>query len=96
MSYYMPTAQDFRLSRPWTSALIDDMDNGLLDAKQLFEMCMGTMSEADVKLMCQSNDIQPQGMQDEEDDIEDDATFEESGDGMTDAEADDDLLCDKG
>lgn len=56
-SYYMPKASDFRLSRKWTSAIIDAMDAGELDPRAVADMCLGALSEADVKLMCQSNDM---------------------------------------
>ena len=53
----MPKASDYRLSRPWTSAVIDAMDEGTLDPRAVADMCLGALSETDVKLMCQANDM---------------------------------------
>ena len=43
--------------REYTNKLIDAMENGSLDPKDVAEMCLSWMSERNVKQMCQSNDL---------------------------------------
>ena len=51
------TQQDSRRSRPYTTMVLDIMDQGLIDAESVAEMCLRWMSEQDVKTMCRSNDL---------------------------------------
>ncbi len=37
--------------------LLEAVDEGMIDAKHVLEMCLSYMSEDDVKGMCQVNDI---------------------------------------
>ncbi len=55
-----------RKTREYTCMLYDMMDEGTLDPKTVAEMCLAYMSEDEVKDMCRSNDILPEG-EDEED-----------------------------
>ena len=50
--------------REYSNKLLDAMENGTLDPKDVAEMCIAWMSERNVKQMCQSNDL----FQDEGDD----------------------------
>ena len=50
--------------RDYTTKLIDMMDEGLISAAAVAEMCLAYMSEADVEDMMRANDI----VEDEEDD----------------------------
>ena len=47
-----------RKTREWTCAVLDAMDQGLLDPKAVAEMCMSYMSESEVADMCRVNDLQ--------------------------------------
>nr|NDG05961.1 hypothetical protein [Oxalobacteraceae bacterium] len=47
-----------RKTREWTCAVLDAMDQGLLDPKAVAEMCMSYMSESQVADMCRVNDLQ--------------------------------------
>jgi len=54
--------------RKCTTALLEMMDDGVMDAKFIAEMCLAYMSEADVEDMMRSNDL----LLDEEDEDEED------------------------
>ena len=43
--------------RKYTVALLEAMDAGMLDPKQVAEMCLGAMSDDDVGDMCQANEL---------------------------------------
>ena len=43
--------------RDYTVKLLEMMDEGLLTAEAVAEMCLAYMSEDDVKDMCRANDI---------------------------------------
>ena len=43
--------------REYTNKLIDMMDEGVISAEAVAEMCLAYMSEDDVKDMCLSNDV---------------------------------------
>jgi len=43
--------------REYTNKLMEAMDNGSIDPKDVAEMCLMYMSERDVKDMCQDNDL---------------------------------------
>ena len=49
--------------REYTTKLIAMMDEGMISAEAVAEMCLAYMSEDDVKDMCRANDI----LDDEED-----------------------------
>lgn len=51
------TQQDSRKSRPYTHMVYDMMDQGLIDAESVADMCLRWMSEHDVETMCRSNDL---------------------------------------
>jgi hypothetical protein len=51
-----------RNTRQSTNKLLDLMDEGAIDPMMLASMCLAYMSEADVKDMCEANDL----FQDEE------------------------------
>lgn len=51
------TAQDQQRSRPYTTMIYDMLDQGLIDADSVVDMCLRWMSEHDVKTMCRSNDL---------------------------------------
>jgi len=54
--------------RKCTTALLEMMDDGVMDAKSIAEMCLAYMSEDDVEDMMRSNDL----LADDEEDIDDD------------------------
>jgi hypothetical protein len=43
--------------RKYTTKLLEMMDEGLISAEAVAEMCLAYMSEDDVKDMCRANDI---------------------------------------
>jgi hypothetical protein len=43
--------------RDYTVKLMDMMDEGLISAQAVADMCLAYMSEDDVKDMCRANDI---------------------------------------
>ena len=45
--------------RKYTNMVLDMIDEGMIDAKTIAEMCLQYMGEADVEDMCRSNDILP-------------------------------------
>jgi len=44
-------------TREWTSALMDAMDQGVMDPRAVVDMCMSYMSEFQVADMCRVNDL---------------------------------------
>ena len=59
--------------REWTNKVCEAVDEGILDARAVMDMCLSYMSEWDVEDMCRVNDLKeyldPEA--DEEDDDED-------------------------
>lgn len=51
------TAKDMRQSRPYTTALLNAVDEGVADKDTLIRDLLGWMSEADVKEFVQRNDL---------------------------------------
>jgi hypothetical protein len=43
--------------RKYTTKLLEMMDEGMISAEAVAEMCLAYMSEDDVKDMCRANDI---------------------------------------
>lgn len=43
--------------RKYTTSLLEMMDDGVMDAKAVAEMCLAYMSEADVEDMMRGNDL---------------------------------------
>jgi hypothetical protein len=43
--------------REYTTKLLEMMDEGLISAEAVAEMCLAYMSEDDVKDMCRANDL---------------------------------------
>ena len=68
--------------REYTSKLIAMMDEGMISAEAVAEMCLAYMSEDDVKDMCRANDLLI-GEDDEEEEEEewtpDNADFNDPG-----------------
>jgi hypothetical protein len=62
------------MTRKCTIALLEMMDDGVMDPKAVAEMCLAYMSEADVEDMMHSNDL----LVDED---EDDMDCDDSDDG---------------
>jgi hypothetical protein len=62
------------MTRKCTIALLEMMDDGVMDPKAVAEMCLAYMSEADVEDMMRSNDL----LVDED---EDDMDCDDSDDG---------------
>lgn len=46
-----------RETREWTCLVLEAMDEGILDPKQVAEMCLAYMSEDAVEDMCRANDL---------------------------------------
>lgn len=51
------TAKDSRRARPATTTLLDMIDQGMISADAVAEMCLSYMSEADVADMMRANDL---------------------------------------
>ena len=68
----MQTAKDMRRSRLYTSALIDMVDQGLIDKDMLIADLLGWMSEAEVKDFARQNDYLQEDPEDDEDSEDDD------------------------
>jgi hypothetical protein len=60
--------------RKYTTSLLEMMDDGVMDAKAVAEMCLAYMSEADVEDMMRGNDL----LLDEEDEDEADGQPDEA------------------
>ena len=61
---------DHRQSRKYTSAVLDAVDEGMLDKDALIQDLLGWMSEDDVKEFVRRNDLMPWLEDDSEDDEE--------------------------
>jgi hypothetical protein len=46
-----------RKTREYTAAVLDALDQGVLDPRSVVEMCLRYMSEAEVRDMCRCNDL---------------------------------------
>jgi hypothetical protein len=46
-----------RKTREYTSAVLEALDQHLLDPRTVAEMCLSYMSESEVRDMCRSNDL---------------------------------------
>lgn len=61
-----------RRTREWTCKLMEAMDEGIMDARAIADMCLSYMSEAAVEDMCRANDLkQALSGEDEETEQED-------------------------
>lgn len=64
----MWTAKDARRSRPFTTAMLEAVDEGMLDKDTLIQDLLGWLSEAEVEQFARSNDLLAAiRMEDEED-----------------------------
>jgi len=61
---------DSSVSRPYTCRLLEEVDEGIIDAKVALQAALCYMSEDEVKDMCFVNEFI--GRDDEDDDFEDD------------------------
>ena len=53
----MWTAKDARRSRPFTTAMLEAVDEGMLDKDTLIQDLLGWMSESEVEQFARSNDL---------------------------------------
>ena len=61
---------DHRLSRKYTSALLDAVDEGMFDKDSLIQDLLGYLSEAEVQDFVRKNDLMPWLEDDEENEDE--------------------------
>lgn len=61
-----------RKTREWTCAVLDAMDQGVLDPRAVADMALAYMSEHDVAEMCRVNELQDLVPDEDEEDAEDD------------------------
>ena len=67
----MWTAKDARRSRPFTTAMLEAVDEGMLDKDTLIQDLLGWLSEAEVEQFARRNDLLAAiRMEDEEEEIE--------------------------
>ena len=59
-------------ARTTTCKLLEMMDDGILDPRQLAEACLSYMSESEVSEMAESNELLLEDEDEEEEDLEDD------------------------
>lgn len=62
--------RDARRSRPYTTELLDMVEQGMVDKDNLISDLLGFMSEQDVKDFCRSNDYIPNDPDSDEGDDE--------------------------
>ena len=62
-----------RKTREYTCMLLDMLEQGVISADAVAEMCLAYMSEDEVKDMCRSNDILPEDEDEEYDGQPDEA-----------------------
>jgi hypothetical protein len=67
----MWTARDARRSRPYTTALLEAVDEGIFDRDALIQDLLGYLSEAEVQDFVRKNDLMPWLEDDSEDEGED-------------------------
>jgi len=67
--------------RKYTTLVMDMMEEGVISAQAVADMCLAYMSEADVEDMCRDNDLLPEEEQDEEEEewTPDNADFNDPG-----------------
>lgn len=53
--------------RKYTKMVMDMMDEGVIDARAVADMCLAYMSEYDVEDMVRANDLAPEEDEDEDD-----------------------------
>ena len=67
----MWTAKDARRSRPFTTAMLEAVDEGMLDKDLLIQDLLGWLSEAEVEQFARSNDLLAAiRMEDEEEEVD--------------------------
>ena len=67
----MWTAKDARRSRPFTTAMLEAVDEGMLDKDTLIQDLLGWMSESEVEQFARSNDLlEAIRMEDEEEEVD--------------------------
>ena len=67
----MWTAKDARRSRPFTIAMLEAVDEGMLDKDTLIQDLLGWLSEAEVEQFARSNDLLAAiRMEDEEEEVD--------------------------
>ena len=64
----MWTAKDARRSRPYTTELLDMVEQGLIEKDSLINDLLGFLSEDEVRQFCRSNDYISYDPDSEEDD----------------------------
>ena len=65
----MWTARDARRSRPYTTELLDMVEQGMIDKDNLINDLLGFLSEDEVRQFCRSNDYiayDPDGEEEDE------------------------------
>jgi hypothetical protein len=67
--------------RKYTTALLEMMDDGVMDAKAVAEMCLAYMSEADVEDMMRGNDLL---LEEDDEDLDPDFDVDTDYDGQPD------------
>lgn len=53
------TAKDARRSRPYTTALLEAVDEGMMDKDALIQDLLGYLSESEVQDFVRKNDLMP-------------------------------------
>lgn len=67
-------------TREWTCKVLEAIDQGVLDPKEIAEMCMIYMSESEVEDMCRVNELKAYlGDEEEEEWTPDNADFCDPG-----------------
>ena len=67
----MWTAKDARRSRPYTTALLDAVDIGIVDKDTLIRDLVGWMSEAEVEDFVRRNDLlEAMGLDEDEEEVD--------------------------
>ena len=62
----MWTAKDARRSRPYTTRLLEMVEEGLIDKDSLINDLLGYLSESEVRHFCRSNDYITDSEEDDE------------------------------
>ena len=66
-------------TRQYTNALLDAIEQGILSNESVVKLCLGWMSEDEVREMVESNDLEGiLGLGDDEDEVEEDDEDEEN------------------
>ena len=69
-----------RQTRPETNRLIDMLDEGLIDARAVADMALSYMSEHDVKMMMQANDIPTTEQAEDDEEVDEEEWTPENAD----------------